>query len=149
MRISHVIVFVALLLAGCRAQEEMRLLPVEKGTVELPLDSKALAGSYYRGDGTGYNIYLTLQPDGTYTSEWHGCVGVYGLAAGRWNIVCNQIVFAPSSETDMMKGHIRRLEVLKFKGDWIFVPVDPEDREFYNKRGVNRYSCYQKKDKVK
>jgi len=32
----------------------------EKGTPESPPDAKAVAGSYYRGDGAGYNVYLTL-----------------------------------------------------------------------------------------
>ena len=34
------------------------------GVAKRPVDAKALAGSYYRGDGTGFNVYLTLSPGG-------------------------------------------------------------------------------------
>jgi hypothetical protein len=38
----------------------------------------------------------------------------------------------------MMKGHLRSLEVLKFKDDWIFVPTDRKGRDFYeNFRGLS------------
>ena len=30
----------------------------------------SLAGSYYRGDHTGYNIYLDLLASGSYKAEW-------------------------------------------------------------------------------
>jgi len=55
----------------------------EKGTPEAPSSAKAVAGDYYRGDGTGYNIYLTLKENGKYTAEWHGCLGKYGEASGQ------------------------------------------------------------------
>lgn len=117
----------------------------EKGTPEAPPNARAVAGNYYRGDGTGYNIYLTLKADGKYTAEWRGCLGKYGEASGQWTLKDKQITFKPSEEKDMMKGHLRSLDVLKFKGEWIFVPT--EDRDFYDKWGVSRYSCFQKQDK--
>jgi hypothetical protein len=117
----------------------------ERGTPEAPPNAKAVAGSYYRGDGTGYNIYLTLKTDGKYTAEWHGCLGKYGEASGQWTLKDKQITFKPSKEKDMMKGHLKALDILKFKGKWIFVPTD--DRDFYDKWGVSRCSCFQKHDK--
>src|SRR5262245_11620064 len=117
----------------------------EKGTPEGPPNAKAVAGSYYRGNGTAYNIYLTLNADGRYTAEWHGCLGKYGEASGQWTLKNKQITFKPSKEQDMMKGHLKSLDVLKFKGEWIFVPTD--DRNFYDKWGVSRYSCFQKQGK--
>jgi hypothetical protein len=116
----------------------------EMGTPEAPPDAQTVAGSYYRGDGTGYNIYLTLKADGKYTAEWHGCLGKYGAASGRWRLKDKSITFKPSKEEGMMQGHLKTLNVFKFKGRWIFVPTD--DREFYDKWGVSRYSCYQKRD---
>jgi hypothetical protein len=116
----------------------------EVGTPEAPPNTKAVAGSYYRGDGTGYNIYLTLKANGKYTAEWHGCVGKYGEAAGRWVLDDKHIVFKPTKEEGMMKGHLKVLDVLKYKDRWIFVPTD--DREFYDKWGVSSYSCFQKED---
>ena len=117
----------------------------EKGAPESPPNAKAVAGDYYRGDGTGYNIYLVLKEDGKYTAEWHGCLGTYGEAAGQWTVKDKRIAFKPSEEKDMMKGHLKNLDVLKFKGKWIFVPAD--DREFYDKWGVTRFSCFQKQEK--
>jgi len=117
----------------------------QKGTPEVPPNPKAVAGNYYRGDGTGYNIYLTLKENGKYTAEWHGCLGKYGEASGQWTLAGKSITFKASKEKDMMKGHLKSLDVLKFRGQWIFVPSD--DRQFYDKYGVSRYSCYQKTEK--
>lgn len=118
---------------------------IEKGTPAAPPDTKAVAGNYYQGDGLGYNIYLTLKEDGTYSAEWWGCMGKYGEAAGKWMLKDKEIAFKPTKEKDMMKGHLKSLDVLKFKGQWIFISSD--DRDFYDKWGVSRYSCFQRKDK--
>ena len=120
----------------------------QKGVAERPADAKALAGRYYRGDGTGYNIYLTLNPEGTYTAEWHGCLGTYGEAAGDWKLTDTRIAFTPSKETDMMRSHLRGLEILKFQGHWIFLSTNKSDREFYDKWGVSDYSCFQNTNSI-
>src|SRR6185295_7180773 len=39
-------------------------------TREPKPNAEALPGSYYRGDGTGYNVTLTLQAKGKYTALW-------------------------------------------------------------------------------
>ena len=121
----------------------------EKGTPEAPKSAKAVSGTYYRGDGLGYNVSLTLKENGKYTAEWHGCLGKYGEASGTWSLADKRITFAPAKEEDAMKGHLRSLDVLKFKGDWIFVPTEKRDREFYDKWGVSRSSCFQRKEKIK
>jgi hypothetical protein len=121
----------------------------EKGTPEVPSSAKAVAGSYYRGDGLGYNISLILKEDGKYTTEWHGCLGKYGEASGKWSLNDKSITFTPSKEEGMMKGYLRSLDIMKFTGDWILVPTEKRDREFYDKWGVNRSSCFQKREKIK
>lgn len=120
----------------------------QKGVPEHPTDAKALAGHYYRGDGTGCNVYLTLRPGGNYTAEWHGCLGIYGEAAGDWKLSDTQIVFTPSTETDMMRSHLRVLEVLKFQGHWVFLSTNKSDQEFYDKWGVSAYSCFQNTNNI-
>ena len=115
----------------------------QKGVAERPADAKVLAGRYYCGDGTGYNVHLTLTPGGAYTAEWHGCLGTYGEAAGDWKLTDRLVVFTPSKETDMMRGHLRGLEVLKFQGRWILLATNQSDRETYDKWGVSTYSCFQ------
>jgi hypothetical protein len=121
----------------------------EKGSPEAPTSTKAVAGNYYRGDGLGYNISLTLKENGKYTAEWHGCLGKYGEASGTWSLTDKRITFTPTKEENLMQGYLRSLDVLKFKGDWIFVPTEKGDRESYDKSGVSRSSCFQKKEKIK
>jgi hypothetical protein len=121
----------------------------EKGTPEAPSNAKAVAGSYYRGDGLGYNVSLTLKENGKYTAEWHGCLGKYGEASGNWSLTKKRITFLPSKEEGNLKGYLKKLDVLKFKGDWILLPTDKEDRGFYDKWGVSRSSCFQKVEKIK
>lgn len=115
------------------------------GTPGTPSNAVAVAGSYYRGDGLGYNVSLTLEANGNYSAEWHGCLGKYGEASGKWSLADARITFTPSKEEDMMKGHLKSLDVLKFQGDWILVPTEKHEREFYDKMGVSRFSCFQKK----
>lgn len=148
MRASHIFILVTVIAVGCRTHDDEPRL-VKKASAETPSDAKAISGSYYRGDGKGYNIYLTLKPNGSYAAEWHGCLGKYGDASGTWRLDGSRIAFSPSSETDMMKGHLQALDVQRFEGDWIFLPTSERDREFYDKWGVSRYSCFQKKDKIK
>lgn len=117
---------------------------IEKGKPAAPPNAKAVAGSYYCGDGLGYNVTLTLKQDGTYSAEWHGCLGKHGDVSGSWRLSDKRIVLTAKKERDMMKGHLKSLDVLKYKGDWIFVRAD--DRDFYDKHGVSRYSCFQRRD---
>jgi hypothetical protein len=120
----------------------------QKGVAERPADTRVLAGHYYRGDGTGYNVHLTLGSDGAYSAEWQGCLGIYGEAAGDWKLADELVVFTPSKEIDMMRRHLRALEVMKFQGNWILVPTDKSDREFYDKWGVSTYSCFQNTNSI-
>jgi hypothetical protein len=117
---------------------------IEKGVPEAPPDAKAVAGSYYCGDGLGYNVTLTLKADGHYSGEWHGCLGKYGEASGTWKVSDKRIILTPKEEKDMMKGHLKTLDVMKYRGGWIFVRAD--DRDFYDKHGVSKFSCFQKKE---
>jgi hypothetical protein len=116
----------------------------EKGEPAAPPNANAVTGSYYCGDGTGYNVTLTLRVDGGYSAQWDGCLGKYGDASGHWKLSDKRIELTPKNETGMMKGHLKTLDVLKYKDGWIFVRAD--DRDFYDKYGVSRYSCFQKTD---
>lgn len=119
-----------------------------KGVLERPDDPKLLGGHYYRGDGTGFNVYLTLSPDGTYKAEWHGCLGSYGEAAGKWKLGGGMVVFTPSKETDMMRNELRGLEVSRFQGHWILLSTNQSDRKFYDKWGISAYSCFQNTNSI-
>jgi hypothetical protein len=116
---------------------------IEKGIPEAPPNAKAVAGSYYCGDGLGYNVTLTLKDNGTYSGEWHGCLGKYGDASGSWKLSDKRIILTPKKESGMMKGHLKTLDVLKYKNRWIF--VQSLDRDFYDKHGVSDSSCFQRR----
>ena len=121
----------------------------EKATSEAPPNAKAVAGEYYRGDGLGMNITLSLKEDGKYSAEWHGCLGKYGEGAGTWSLKGKSIAFTPSVEKDMLKGYLTKLDTAKFKGEWILVPTDKMSSDWYEREGPSRFSCYIKKEKVK
>jgi hypothetical protein len=117
---------------------------IDKGVPKAPPNAKAVAGSYYCGDGLGYNVTLILKDNGTYSGEWQGCLGKYGEASGDWKLSDKRIVLTPKEEDGNMKGHLRTLDVMKYKGGWIFVRSD--DRDVYDKHGVSRFLCFQRRD---
>lgn len=41
------------------------------------------AGTYYRGDGLGVNITLTLAPESGFVFTWYGCLGLYDQNYGE------------------------------------------------------------------
>lgn len=95
------------------------------------------AGRYYRGDGLGYNIVLDLENDGSYRGQWRGCLGVYGTAAGKWRVKSSgkarQIVLEPTRETNMMKGHLRILDIIYRDKKVLFLPTSERDLETVRK----------------
>jgi hypothetical protein len=115
---------------------------IEKGVPEAPANMKALAGSYYCGDGKAYNVTLVLKGDGSYSGEWSDCTRVCGKASGTWTLSDKRVVLRAKDETDMMKGHLRTLEVFRFKGGWILVRA--EDKASYEGHGVSRFTCFQR-----
>lgn len=140
MKTRRILAGIGLLIAlNCAPAAE-----IEKGVPEAPRNAKAVVGTYYRGDGKGYNVTLKLRQDGTYSAEWHGCLGKYGDASGRWKLADKRILLTPKKERDMMKDHLKTLDVLKYKNRWIFVRSN--ERDFYDQYGVSRSSCFQKQD---
>ena len=79
-------------------------------------------GSYYKGDGLGVNISIQLNPDGTYTSDWNGCLGSYGNSEGSWQANSEYLLFSPSEEDGMMAGELKRMKIVEYKGEKGFVP---------------------------
>lgn len=112
--------------------------------VKIPdaVGKTALSGEYYRGDGLGYNISLSLHPSGTYEAIWTGCLGTYGTARGSWNVEGNRLQLAPSEAEGMMKDHLNSLDVLDSAGELILIPTD--DNDFFLKYGPSSFSCFTK-----
>ena len=132
---TYGIVFCLLMCIGCQSTKPAS--PQGSAT--------ELTGSYYRGDHTGYNIYLDLLADGTYNATWRGCLGVYGTARGTWRITGERVILSPSEETDMMKGHLRELHVVQYQGQTVFVPDLRDD--YYRKYGADEYAAFHREQR--
>jgi hypothetical protein len=76
----------------------------------------ALAGSYYSGDGLGRMVYVHLDPDGSFYSDWQGCLGVYGEATGHWKVQAEKIVFTPDTEAGDLAGYLREATTIIHNG---------------------------------
>lgn len=124
-------------LFGCKSRSASPLAQTQTALVS------SVSGSYYRGDGLGYNISLDLKPDGHYDAVWHGCLGRYGSSHGRWSTDGAAVNFMPGNETGMLTDHLRSLTIVRADDSMVLVLTDPEDRKFYEKYGISRYSCYQ------
>jgi hypothetical protein len=118
----------------------------ETGKPETPPNVAALAGSYFRGRGLGYNLHLTLEANSKYKAKWHSCLYKSGEASGDWSLSDKRITLTPPMEGEMLQSRVESLEVLAFKGQWILLPTDQRDRQFYEKDGVTRFSCFQRPD---
>ena len=124
------------------------LCTMASGTdADSSLRPEQLAGKWYRGDGTGYNVTITFSPDLSYSAVWEGCLGTYGTARGKWRIEDQKVVFIPAEEKDMMRDHLRRLDVEHTESGVVLVPPDIH-KEFEKYGTSSRYWCFQRaKDK--
>lgn len=119
-----------------------------KGTLETPSNARAIEGAYYRGNGLSYNLALTLKAGGQYTAKWDSCLYKFGEASGTWKLSDRGILFAPAIEGEMLRGRLETLDVLKFEGEWILVPVADGEQRFhdtlYETEGVTALSSFQR-----
>ena len=121
---------------------------LQKGVFAAPSAAEALVGTYYIGDGTGYNIYLTLTADRSFSADFYGCFGKYGDANGHWSINSGEINFVSLRETGMMKGNLGAMDILKFQGHWIFLEKSKNARNDYNAYGVSPSVCFQNTNNI-
>lgn len=107
--------------------------------------SSGIAGSYYRGDGLGLNLHLTLAGSGTFRCEWTGCLGNYGNTSGTWSQAKNRIVIKATKVDGMFKQNpLGDLELIQRDGDTVLVQTN--DRDFFEEWGPSRYSCFSRTD---
>jgi hypothetical protein len=78
-------------------------------------------GTYYSGDGLGRNVTVFLRSDGTYYSDWQGCLGVYGESDGTWSLQGDQITFSPANAKDLLAGYLTRATTIRHNGQLGFV----------------------------
>jgi len=115
-----IIALIAMLLAsltGCATDATVRT------------HASQMAGTYYSGDGLGRMVTVTLRPDGTFSSDWQGCLGVYGEAAGSWQLQGDQIIFSPATEHDALAGYLRRATTIQHDGRLGFARAQDVEHE--------------------
>ena len=118
----------------------------ESGSETQSVRSK-FAGRYYRGDGLGLNLYLTLNMDGTFTCVWRGCLGEYGTCAGTWKGNGREVKLHTIKKDGMFKDRPPgNLKVGRDGKKIILIPA--EEKDLFSKLGPSRVSCYYRVDQV-
>src|SRR4051812_44249821 len=72
----------------------------EASDVAPPRDPGALtlgqvAGKYYQGDGLGLNCSLAIKPEGAFSFEWRGCLGLYEQGSGGAKLAGGHLILSP------------------------------------------------------
>ena len=81
-----------------------------------------IAGTYYLGRGLGFNFTLTINPSGTFSYTWRGCVGIYAEASGRAFFRDGELVLEPSSRKNQRLD--TRFLPIRWGGRQYLVPSD-------------------------
>ena len=69
------------------------------------------------------NVTVLINSDGTFVSDWQGCLGVYGEAKGTWQLQGDQIRFDPASEQELLAGYLRQATTIRHQGQLGFARV--------------------------
>jgi hypothetical protein len=116
-KIIAIAVLGLILLAGCATD------------VTIRTSASRLSGTYYSGDGLGRMVTVALNPDGTFYSDWQGCLGVYGEASGSWSLQGDQITFNPANEQQNLVGYLRKATTIQRDGRLGFARLQDVDHE--------------------
>jgi len=107
----------ALTLVGCATDATVRATASD------------LPGTYYSGDGLGYNVTVVLRADGTFKSDWQGCLGLYGEARGTWELLGDQIRFHSAAENEALVGYLRQATTVRHAGKLGFARAQDVERD--------------------
>jgi hypothetical protein len=108
------------------------------------VDRGRMAGRYFTGDGTGYNLRLDLRADGSFDMTWTGCLGVYGTASGTWAMDERGIALNATQADGLFATRpLGRLLVASL--DRHYLLVDESFRDLFDKYGPSHASCLHQK----
>ena len=134
MRFIATIAALILVLLGCapNQDESRRSQNAERaatGTTQDPF-----VGDYYQGDGLGYNLHLTLKPDGSFNCQWSGCLGDYGSTSGTCHHNADKITINATISRGMFADRpLGNMTIVKHDGmDRLLLDTDADllkDRE--------------------
>ena len=100
--------FCVTILTGCCMID--RSPPViERGIVEIPSYPDSVTGTYLQ-----FGTYLTLNGDGTFTAEHHGCCGTDGEAEGTWKLEGSTITLITRRRSGIATIEIPALTVMRW-----------------------------------
>jgi hypothetical protein len=103
-----------------------------------------LIGRYYVGDGTGFNLLLTLRIDATFDLTWTGCLGVYGTAKGTWAIDSDGVASTTTQATGIIeRSGLGRLQIVTFAGHILL--VEELGRKLFDAFGPSPDTCLHRK----
>jgi hypothetical protein len=112
------------------------------------IDTAVLAGEYYVGDGTGYNLHLMLKKDQKFECTWMGCLGVYGRASGDWSVDDKGVILSPVTSEGMLKARpLGRVQIVTCRDRYLL--VQEGDRRLFDRCGPARFSCLHRAENEK
>lgn len=99
------------------------------------LSAQEVTGSYYHGDGRGFNSHLELRADRSFDFKFRGCRGTYASSQGSWAWDDNVLVLTPVIEEadNELKRVARRLVPARL-GERIYLVETSEVTDFV--RGI-------------
>ncbi len=130
-------------MAGCQTGADKAAnvpAPIRKGTLSIPADASALAGSYFCTIGDDWTMVLTLRGDGTFHSELGGMA--HGGATGRWRTERSQITFSSAGAKDLgwiALESFQPMDILRYGTNWAFLLRG--QRERYEIEGICSATC--------
>lgn len=105
---------------------------------------KALSGTYYQGDGLGYNLHLELKSDGQFECRWTGCLGEYGATQGAWGREGDSILVVASKSSGMFdKSPLGDMRVITQDGEQRL--LREEDSKYLNDADMLRFFTFARK----
>jgi len=138
---------ILVLFATAGQQQASRYVDVKGVTLPVNVTAESLVGDWYRGDGLGYNVTLSLKAKGNFEAVWTGCVGEYGRAEGTWIIDQGAVALKPVTEAGTMVNYLRRVDIVSYRGHVLLVPSG-KDGDFFVEYGPSNYSCFGRDDNL-
>lgn len=111
MRTICVISILAFVMLGCGGRKPP---PLPAATAV----DDSLVGAYYQGDGLGYNLRLSLQPNGEFSCSWTGCLGDYGSTKGIWGRSGDTVVVSAAKSDGMfLDSPLTNMRIVRLDGE--------------------------------
>jgi len=128
MRFIAILPALTLVMLGCTSNEDAASRSENADQATTDTTQNPFVGSYYQGDGLGYNLHLTLKNDGSFTCQWSGCLGDYGATSGTWAHDGDKITVSTTKSSGMFSDRpLGNMTIVKHDGkDRLLLDTDAE-----------------------